>query len=866
VPAGPAVLCGLILFLAPGALWLALLRREDRAALAKDEAAFLVLALGVASSAWVGLVLAEAGVFSLITAALVVFGACAAILVLGRRRASAPWRGLGAAPHAWGTMAVAVLCFALYARPGEYLLGGRDPGIYVAAMGSIARTGGITYVDPAVLSIPAEDLDLFYRHPDRPDYSWGRFMGFPLERPQTGRVVPEFFHLFPAFGAFLFQAMGVRGALATPVVFGVLGTLAALLALRRIFGAAPALLGALLLAVNVLQAWFARYPVSEPMSQFLILSGLLAFALWEERRTTAFAVLAGAMLGVSLLVRIDSVLLAVPLLAWLALRRAQNALGWRKAYPLVTPFALLACHALVHAAFWSRKYLLEIANRPYWRQPPAAWLLATALVIVVILAGHRLGPGLHVARREPDPLLAGPRIRAQLAAHQAAARAVIAAALVLLALYAYAVRPALSAWAGADGNDPARAMADAPALHALDFHKLAAHDAQSLVRLGWFVTPLGLGLGLLGLVIALREWQARYLFPLLTLLTFGLFYFYKIRVHADYYFAMRRFVPVVLPLLMGLAAFAITRLARRPGPRRAIAAGLAAVLAVSFLRDTLPTLRHREWAGAVRFVDDVARRFGPQDIVIFEQPRSIHLLSLPLWAVHGVNTLELARFNPDPHRLQHLVRAWRSRYRNIYFVHTYSTDLCGLFLQRVEEHSFGGFEWERAYGRPPRGPEFKSLRFTISRVVLPEELQVPALPEVDVGGSDDVQVSGFYDKEGGGEHTYRWTGSCASIYVPAARPGSIIALTVSAGRRPASKPAIVRVSLGRSALGSFTVGPDWEEHRLRVPSALADPLPVLRLDVEGWRPANTEPGSDDVRDLGVMVDRVRIVPPDPGLQ
>jgi hypothetical protein len=40
---------------------------------------------------------------------------------------------------------------------------------------------------------------------------------------------------------------------------------------------------------------------------------------------------------------------------------------------------------------------------------------------------------------------------------------------------------------------------------------------------------------------------------------------------------------------------------------------------------------------------------------------------------------------------------------------------------------------------------------------------------------------------------------------------------------------------------------------------------VLRLDVAGWRPANTEPGSTDVRDLGVMVDRVRLEGT-PGLQ
>jgi hypothetical protein len=629
------------------------------------------------------------------------------------------------------------------------------------------------------------------------------------------------------------------------VVFGVLGTLAALFALRRIFGPAVALLGALLLAVNVLQAWFARYPVSEPMSQFLILSGLFAFALWEERRAPAFGVLAGSLLGLSLLVRIDSVLLAVPLIGWLALRRAGHAIEWREALAVLVPFALFGAHALVHAAFWSRKYLLEIANRPYWRQPAAAWLLATAAVIVMILLVHRLGP----------------RLRTLAERHERGTRAGIAAVLVSLAVYAYAMRPALSAWAGADGNDAARAMTDPALLRALDFHKLAAHDAQSLVRFGWFVTPLGLALALLGLVVALREWRPRFLFPMLTLLTFALFYFYKIRVYADYYFAMRRFLPVVLPLALGLAALALTRIARRGGLRRVVAAGLAAMLAAWFLRDTIPTLAHREWRGAVRFVDDVARRFGPRDVVIFEQPRSIHLLSLPLWAVHGVNALELARFNPDPDRLQHLVRQWRGRYRNIYFVHTYSTDLCGLFLQKVEDHSFGGFEWERAYGRPPRAREFKSLRFSISRVVLPEELSVPALPEVDVGGSDDVQVSGFHDKEGGGDHTYRWTGSCASIYVPGARPGGAIALTVSAGRRPASKPAIVRVSLGRTPLGTITAGPDWTEHRLPVPLGVADPLPLLRLDVEGWRPANTEPGSDDVRDLGVMVDRVRMAPP-----
>jgi len=34
----------------------------------------------------------------------------------------------------------------------------------------------------------------------------------------------------------------------------------------------------------------------------------------------------------------------------------------------------------------------------------------------------------------------------------------------------------------------------------------------------------------------------------------------------------------------------------------------------------------------------------------------------------------------------------------------------------------------------------------------------------------------------------------------------------------------------------------------------------LRLDVPAWRPFNFLPGSSDVRDLGVMVDRIQVKP------
>lgn len=847
VPALPAALLAPFLLLVPGLLALALLPERERRELPLDETLFLGVALSVCLSSWLGLLLAELGRFSLLRAGLLLAGLSALLALAARRRLGWPCARPVRARALLPALLVLALAILLQARPSEYLVGGRDPGAYVASMALIGRTGGILYTDPAVLAIPPEDVSLFFRNPERPDYTFARFMGFDLERPASGRVVPQFFHLFPAFGAYFFQAMGVRGALATPPVLGILGTLAVFFALRRTFTGAVALVASCLLALNVIQVWFARYPVSEPFSQLLVFLGLLAVAHWERGGAPAFGAIAGLAFSLSLLVRVDSVLIVVPLALFLLLRRAQGRLPWRRALPLLLGFLLGAAHAALHAALFASKYVLDIASRPYWRQPAWVWAALGALGLLALLAAEPLG-------RRLIPLVARNAERFRTGA---------TVLLLTLAAYAYFLRPLLSAWAGADGNPPGGAWADPAALRALGFHRLAAHDAQSLLRLGWFVSPLGLLLGLAGLLLALRDERPRQTLALLVALTFACFYFYKIRVWNDYYFALRRFVPVVLPMLLAFAALALSRLweSGRPGARggagrRLLAAALGVALAASYASDTRRIAAHVDWKGSVDFVREVARRFGADDVVVFEQPRSIHLLSLPLWAIHGVNVLELARFNPEPERLQHLVKSWRPRFKNIYFASTYSTDLCGLFLQRQGDYGFRTLEWERSYDRPPLRPETRALYFNVSRVLLPEELQVPPLDELDVGGSDDFQVSGFYDKEGGGEHSFRWTSRCGSLYLPGARSGDTLTLGASVGRRP-DRPE-VRVSLSGVELGRFLASQDWSEHAFRLPEPLPPGPPVLRLDVKAYRPANVDPRSEDTRDLGVMIDRVRL--------
>jgi len=114
-----------------------------------------------------------------------------------------------------------------------------------------------------------------------------------------------------------------------------------LFALRRVLGRAPALLAALLLALNPVQVWFAAF-----RSRRACRSSCSCSACWRSccgtARVRRLRALAGFALGLTLLVRIDSLLVVLPLGLYLLVRRAHHDLPWRTALPLLLPFGALA--------------------------------------------------------------------------------------------------------------------------------------------------------------------------------------------------------------------------------------------------------------------------------------------------------------------------------------------------------------------------------------------------------------------------------------------------------------------------------------------------------------------------------------------
>lgn len=829
-----ATLVTIVVFFAPGALLVSVLTGRDKVALSLGEQLYLTIASSLLISGWVGITLAELGRFSPANVAVVVAFLVAVAAIAFRKHLSFTMGTVGA--KEWRELGVAGVLVAFtmvaYFPPYEYILGGRDPGIYVNTGFHLARDGNLMFTDPVIASIPEEDWPLFFRvDKEIPDWGHFRFQGYGLENPATAKVGPHGLHLYPTWIATASGLYQMKSGLYATPFFAMLGVLGLFFALRRIFDFEVAAWAAACLAVIQIQIWFARFPNAEVVVQFLYATTLLFLFFMEEKRSTIAGAIAGVALGSTLLARMENVLFLVPIGLVLGWKRLKHELGTPE-LAFVGGFSLLAIHAAIHDRFVSWPYVSSILGRHYWRfLGDNLWAVAAVGIVGFVIVdqlGQRLPSWTYTFVQSN---------RFRLAA---------AVALFALAAFTYFVRPF---WHGP---------------------RTAPHDAEAFLRMSWYLYPIGVALAVSGAMILLVRAKKTQVFFLLTGLTFSLFFFYKVRVWHDHYFAMRRFIPVILPSLIVCISIFLVNL--RSDARRFVTWGARAVavtLIVLYLVDgrALWAFRgHEEFRGSLDFVEDLARHIGDDDVVIFPRREGLHMLELPLAELHGKNVLEFYSLKPPRDRLEDLLVQWRDQYNDVYFVTNYKISLSGLFTRHVKDFWFATEKYEYAYASPPAGPEPFHLRFTLSKAVDLDDLaeRVPTLPELDVGGSDDLQVAWFHEKElDEGGTSYRWSQRTSSIFLPAVGSETAILQVRLAGPREDDAPLHpVTLALDGHPLGTLTPSRQFENYELEIPSVFREraesSFAVLTLDTQPWRPANDLVDASDVRDLGVRVDSIEV--------
>jgi hypothetical protein len=409
---------------------------------------------------------------------------------------------------------------------------------------------------------------------------------------------------------------------------------------------------------------------------------------------------------------------------------------------------------------------------------------------------------------------------------------------------------------------------------------LAPHDAYSVRVFSYlYVTPVAFVLALVG--YALVAWRSFWRAPalILTLSVVAFVFFYKMRIWPEHFWLARRFLPVILPGTLIFAAAAVfapmwTEIrisASRFRNARSIGAAAGAVVVLllgqRYLAASTAVRTHIEYAGLIPRLEQLAARFGDDDLVVVEsrEASDVHTLALPLAYVYARNTLVLYRNRPDKPSIVRFLSWAHQTYKNVYLIAGGGTDLLtpGLAAEAIATERFQVPEYARTrYDDYPRSTLFKPFDFTIYRLAHSPTLELPTT--LDIGGADDLYLVDFHPKErlGGGTLTFRWTGASSYLLMGVKAESRELVLRLSSGRpeRNAASPT-VSVYLAGQKLGTATPTREFQEYTFAIPNgterAPSDGVSEIRIDSTTWTPREVLGGNDDRR-LGVMIDSAEV--------
>jgi hypothetical protein len=512
-------------------------------------------------------------------------------------------------------------------------------------------------------------------------------------------------HLVPALMSLGGSSFGQTAMLQTNIAIGALALFVFFGVARRIVGAPLALLVMSALAVSTPYIYVSRDAYSEPLMLLFLMGGLcLLHRAVTSGRVADFA-LAGFVAGSSAMVRIDSygALLAMVVAAIMVV--AVAGVGQRRA-------AAGRAGALVGAAIvpivvgWLD--LTELSALYYDNLHRNIILQLLALVALVAV-----GPAIAWVGWRPG-------LRARLRSAQTQRRLAIGSAIVVVAAFAFlASRPWWQETHAALRNTNLENMQRNSGVE-IDGTRLYNEQAVNwqAMYLGWPTVLLAVaGYALLVVTVVRRRTYA-----LIGALTMGLvmsgLYLWDCQIVADQPWASRRFVPVVIPLLLIAAAAALRAIwswqrLREWGRLVAIVAGVLMVAVPLSVSQSVATLR--EEAGQLKQLEAICTAVGKHGAVV-EVDRSTKAgYGQSIRSYCGVPTIALVGFTPA--QLASVRTAVMAQGRTMFLLsqdptttqYATSGDIAPFSVVTVTR-------WPNVVNKPPVGPGYSTTFMFLSTV------------------------------------------------------------------------------------------------------------------------------------------------------
>jgi hypothetical protein len=763
------------------------------------------------------------------------------------------------------------LAVSLFHPVSEFVTTQRDPGEYVNIGVKLAETGSLRFVEPGFRQMNTLEKEKLFLPVslDRAPYP-EVIPGFYLIDPAQGLVLPQYFHLFPLWLALAFKLWRFAGLLSLNLCFGILSAVALVVLGERLFKSrAAGWMAGFLLIVNPAQIWIVRSPFSEILTQLFLLSGLwaLTVAIREEHRGASL--LAGLLLGLTWFVRLDSILVIVPLIGlalWMMTDSGKTAMPFSQK-TFLCGLAGLTIYGGLHATVFAFPYFINVLDS--FSLPPlrAVNLKSLGLIFALIII---LGVGFISWKR-----LWG-EWRKDWPQEKQGRVLFYGTALLISLLLAYAafVRPGLNS---------ARELLPLPPPHTGNIWLL---NEISLLRLGWYVTNLGTVLAYLGsLVILYRLFNKRHFELLPFVLLLGVvtsFYLYKSRAFPDNYWVIRRYVPLVIPGFLCLAGGVLASSANWRGSivvrflnvyspsqwtRLALSMGLFCIVFFAPLRTMSPFLQEPELKGAFRQVEYLATITLSADVILFEYGKAQDYFLGPLWTIFHKEVYPLVSQSPDVRCFDRLIQQWEKEGKCVYTIS--SEEHTRLMSQNYDFHPLERMDFqvrlaEAPYERIPQRMEELRLPLQVYRVTPKKNHGSPHAIPVNIGFQFGVMTSGLYQTElTDSQETYRWTGGEALVELPEIAALSDALLVLRLGRDfPESYGQVrARILFNNALIAEEECKGRLHVVKYRIPRSLLnrEGSNQVRFLTPTVVPSNIA-GTDDRRELGLMLDSLILLP------
>lgn len=471
--------------------------------------------------------------------------------------------------------------------PGEHLFTGRDSGTYLATAGWLADSGSL-YVDARSGPL-GEREELEFEVP-----------GF-YDLREDGVLEPQFMHAYPAMLATIIDLVDVGAALRLTAAIGAAMLLALFALAKRWMNDWLAVVVVLTVGLGLVFTYFSRAPFSELLAATFMIGGLWLLGMSEDRLDSRLGLLAGALLGGMTLIRLDGIVLLLPVTAYLSVR----SLSEPEIAPLLRRVRL---SMVVVAAVGLGESLLISPGYVIGRRGMVLPVLISWLLLLVFA---------DVLPR------ATPLRRTVVSNRRRLFWFGVAVAGTLLA-YAWLIRPHVS--------EPTGITYGLPALQIEEGVEVDPDRSYAELSVQWLTWYHGAGfviLGFLGSVVMVarsiftrKAPNPTWLVPGV-LATFAALYLWRPSINPDQIWAMRRFLTVVIPLGALSAGVAIDEIVRRtmrngqPKPAaRLLAALLSIVLIAPPLVATAPVWDVHEFPGLAEDFQTLCDDLGPSAHVL----------------------------------------------------------------------------------------------------------------------------------------------------------------------------------------------------------------------------------------------------------